>query len=303
MAENVDILKISYLNPLRFHRSDEKFACELIPAHESKVGYIQKFHATDKLMFQVLLFKTQWPVMGYNVLDSNGNVVLNFPGQVIGSYGADYDVWSTKDVDNIISSLQPGIYYIELLPTLINNVGMPHEIPFLSEPFEVVEAGHENPESLLIEYSHDGNGFDMAFYPTGVPEVRKFFQLRVEGGVSSDNVTPSSKDIFYTDQINDVVMLDSKPFTVFKFTFGNGRGIPNWMADKINRILSCAYVEIDGTQFVKKDGAKFEASREKGYPLAGWHIELVPAHQRFSITEGVATQLGDYNIDYNEDYF
>lgn len=302
MAATVDILKLSYLNPLRFHRQDEKFSFELTPSFERKVPYIQKYHPGDKLMFQALLYKLKWHAMSYNVLDYNGYEVLNKSGQAIGSYGPNYDCWSTKDDDNIIGSLDPGIYYIQLNPTLIIE-GVNTLIPFLSEPFEVIEAGYENPETLLIEYSHDGNDFDVAFWPTGALGVQKFFQLRVEGGVSSDNVTPASKDVFYVDQVHDVVMLDSKPYNVFKFTFGNGRGIPNWMADKINRILSCSYVEIDGTQFLKNDGSKLEATREKGYPLAGWHIELVPATQRYSITEGVTTQLGDYNIDYNEDYF
>jgi hypothetical protein len=298
MAEPVDILKLSYLNPLRFHKQTEKFACELIPLHERKVGYIQKFHSTDKLMLQALLYKLKWNSMGYKVLDLNGNEVLSKTGQIVGSYGTNYDCWSTKEDDNIIASLDPGIYIIQLNPDLNPGGG----VPFLSEPFEVIEAGYENTESILIEYSHDGNEFDIAFYPAGENGVRKFFQLRVEGGVSSDNISMAAKDTFYVNQVHDVVMLSSKPYNVYKFTFGNGKGIPNWMADKINRILSLAYVELNGTQFLKNDGAKFEATRDKGYPFAGWHIELVPAKQRFSITEGVGNQLGDYNIDYNEDY-
>jgi hypothetical protein len=133
--------------------------------------------------------------------------------------------------------------------------------------------------------------------------VQKFFRIRIEGGVNSDGFEPGSKDSFYVDQIRDVVMLDSTPFNVYKFLFGNGSGIPNWLADKLNRILSLNYVEINGRQFVKNEGAKFEPIREKGYPFAAWQTELVLAEGKFSTTEGSVDQQGDYNIDYNEDYY
>lgn len=295
-----DILKIPYLNPLRFHRNDQEWAYELIPDHEVTAQYLQKFKGTDKLMFQAQLLKDNYVSIGYAVLDQYLNELSTYTGILIALDLAGYDVWSTKEDDNILVGLAEGIYFIEIRTTLIIE-GQNVEKKFLSEPFKRLADTDAAKDTVVIEYTHDGNDLDMAFIPG--PRVQKYFRIRVEGGVNSDGFEPGSKDSFYIDQVHNVVMLDSNTFNVLKFTFGNGRGIPNWMADKLNRILSLSYVEINGRQYVKNDGAKFEAIREKGYPFAGWSIEMVLAEGVNSITEGAGTQQGDYNIDYNEDYY
>lgn len=299
MAVTLDIIKIPYLNPLRFHRNDKEFACQMIPAHEVATKYMQKFKGTDKLMFQVQLLKDKYVGIQYAVLDQFLNEIITYPGELILLNLAGYDRWSTRETDNILTGLQEGVYFIELRITIITEGGN-EQVKFISEPIERLADDDTADGTILLEYGHDGNEFDVVFQ-TGV--VEKFFRIRVEGGVNSDGFQPGSKDSYYVDQIHDVVMLDSVPFNVYKFTFGSGRGIPNWMIDKINRILSLSYVEIDGRRFVKNDGAKLEAIREKGYPHAGWMIELVLAEGKYSITEGSVDQKGDYNIDYNQDYY
>ena len=292
-----ELFKIPFLNPLQFRKiPDGKFACDLIPSFEQKSVYVQKFQRGDILRFQVQLLKGNWYSISYRILNEYFNQVSSYTGGLIGS-NEEYDIWSVKDIDNILN-LPSGIYFLELqIVVIIEGANVNKQ--FITEPFEIVD---ELPDSLLIEYSHDGNEFDIAFYPTGNPANRRFFQLRVEGGITSDGFSPASKDTFYIDQVRDVVMLNSIPFNVYKFTFGPGCGIPNWMADKINRILSLAYVEINGRQYVKNEGAKFEPIREKGYPFAGWQIELVTENV-YSITDGQGNVLGDFNPDFNNDYF
>ena len=292
-----ELFKIPFLNPLQFRKiPDGKFACDLIPSFEQKSVYVQKFQRGDILRFQVQLLKGNWYSISYRILNEYFNQVSSYTGGLIGS-NEEYDIWSVKDIDNILN-LPSGIYFLELqIVVIIEGANVNKQ--FITEPFEIVD---ELPDSLLIEYSHDGNEFDIAFYPTGNPANRRFFQLRVEGGITSDGFSPASKDTFYIDQVRDVVMLNSIPFNVYKFTFGPGGGIPNWMADKINRILSLAYVEINGRQYVKNEGAKFEPIREKGYPFAGWQIELVTDNV-YSITDGQGNVLGDFNPDFNNDYF
>jgi hypothetical protein len=292
-----ELFKIPFLNPLQFRKiPDGKFACDLIPSFEQKSVYVQKFQRGDILRFQVQLLKGNWYSISYRILNEYFNQVSSYTGGLIGS-NEEYDIWSVKDIDNILN-LPSGIYFLELqIVVIIEGANVNKQ--FITEPFEIVD---ELPDSLLIEYSHDGNEFDIAFYPTGNPANRRFFQLRVEGGITSDGFSPASKDTFYIDQVRDVVMLNSIPFNVYKFTFGPGGGIPNWMADKINRILSLAYVEINGRQYVKNEGAKFEPIREKGYPFAGWQIELVTENV-YSITDGQGNVLGDFNPDFNNDYF
>ena len=292
------IIKIAYLSPLRFYREDAETACSLVADHEKTRPYLQRFNKTDKLYFQVLLLKENWTAISYDII-KDGNVIITKQGKIAGTYGTSYTVWEVRNEDDIIGTIDPGIYKIVVKVTLLDNT----VVRYNSEYFEICSLDHPAENTVLIEYSHDGNDYDTAFYPVGTLQSRRFFQLRVPGGMPSSGFQPASKDTFYVDQHRDVVMLDSIPFNLYKFTFGTGSGLPNWMIDKLNRIFSCSYVELNGRQFVKNDGAKLEIARENGYANAGCSIEMVLPDNPYSITDGSGAQLGDYNIDYNEDYF
>ncbi|KAF0195632.1 MAG: Uncharacterized protein FD166_2805 [Bacteroidetes bacterium] len=276
-----DILKIPHLNPLHFHRvPDGSFSYDLIPYFEEKAVYLQKFLGTDTLMFQLQLLVDSWNSVGYRVLDSNGTEFGTYTGGLAGTLN-NYNIWSTRTTDNILTGLPEGIYYIELTIDLIVT-GNSVIRTYLSEPFEVVK---EITDSLLIQYSHDHNAFDIGFYPSGLAASKRSFQIRLEGGVLSEGFQPGSKDSYFIDQDREVTLLDSQPFNVYRFTFGPSGGIPNWMANKLNRILSLSEVLINGIQYVKNDGSKLESSRDKLYPFAGWVIDLVRVDSEESIIE------------------
>jgi len=287
-------VKISHLNPIQFHKvPGGKYACDEIPSFEEDRIYLQKWiNYVDTLKFQVQILDGYWGLFEYKLLDSNFNVVETYRGGELGTLNG-FDVWGPLETELILEH-DPGVYYIELTvnTTLSDNT-------YISEPFELVSS---LPESLLIEYSHNRNEYDMAFYPDGELTSKLTFQIRVEGGVMSDGFLPGSKDSFFVDQDRRVVMLDSTPYNVYKFTFGPVSGIPNWMANKINRILSLQEVSINSLQYVKNDGAKLESIREKNYPLAGWQIELVKVESEDSFVEDEAVpgfEIIKYGALYN----
>lgn len=293
-----DIIKIPYLNPLQFRPYPGKFACDLIPAHEEQRAYLQKFQKDDRIKFQILLLEGAWEDVSFKVIDIYGNVAMQSTGLADDQlYNNEYNVWGNNPENIILDMIDYGIYCIEIAITITQAMPV---VYFRSEYFEFAPI-HE--DTLLIEYSHDGNENEMVFVPGGDIEKQRYFQLRIEGGLNSDGFSPSSKDIYYIDQPREMYLLNSVPFNVYKFTFGNGAGIPNWMVDKLNRIFGLDYVEINGTQFIKNDGAKLESSREKYYPFAGWQIEMVEAGTKLSMAAGTGQPRGDYNLDYNEDYF
>jgi len=271
-------IKFSHLNPLQFHKvGSGSFAADQLPSFEEDKLYLQKFLHTDLIMIQALTIDTTQ--VSYRILNEKGVEVYEYEeGDYIGSYG-DYTVWSSNDTNDILTTLPNGIYFLEIsfVEDVTDAIFM-----FVSEPFQVLD---ELPESLLIEFSHDVNAFDMAFFPDGTPESKQWFQLRVEGGIPSDGFLPGSKDSYFIDQGRDVTLLDSTPYNVYKFTFGPKQGIPNWLANKINRILSLQEVVINDIQYTKNDGAKFESIREKEYPFAGWQIELVKVESEDSLVE------------------
>ena len=294
-----DVIKIPFLNPLRFHNiGTGKFACETIPDFENQSLYLQKFSATDTIKIQFLLLKNKYFDQYIRIYDSNGNKIANYGPVLKGEYGSLYDVFSTEESFYEFSA--DNIYYVVLKVLTIANVETGLYTNFVSEPFIIIP---ETANTLNITYTHDANRFDVAFFPNpSLLELQEIFQLRIEGGVPSDGFSPESKDTFYIDQPNDTVMLNSIPFNTYKFLFGGAPGIPNWLANKLNMILSLSNVSINGRRYVKADGAKLEPIREKYYPFAAWQIELIEPTTEFSLTDGSGLILGDFNNDFNNDY-
>jgi hypothetical protein len=294
-----DVIKIPFLNPLRFHNIETgKFACETIPDFESQVLYLQKFSETDTIKIQFLLLKNKYFDQFIRIYDSKGNKIGNYVPVLKGEYGPLYDVFSTEDGFYEFSA--DNIYYIVLKVLTLENVETGKYTDFVSEPFVIIS---ETDNTINITYTHNANRFDVAFFPNSSSlELREIFQLRIEGGVPSYGFSPESKDTFYIDQPNDTVMLNSIPFNTYKFLFGGSSGIPNWMVNKLNMILSLSDVTINGHRYVKSDGSKLEPIREKGYPYAAWQIEMIAPSPEFSLTDGSGLILGDFNNDFNNDY-
>lgn len=275
------IIKIPKLNPIEFHRVGENSACEFVPSFEQSRPYIQKFiQGTDPVSLQVQVKESMTNAIGFYLQHLDGSTIPITSGAIVGTlYG--FDIWNMSF--NESSSATPlGIYFVKISITLDTGSGSGMlEKHFISEPIEIVD---ELPDSVLIEYSHAGNNWDMAFYPDG-KELKLSYKFRVEGGYASQGFTPASKDAFFVDQDRGVILLDSVPYNVYKYTFGPGGGIPNWMADKLNRILSLSEIKIDGISHVKNEGSKMEPSREQGYSLAGWSIELVKVEREDSLND------------------
>ena len=139
---------------------------------------------------------------------------------------------------------------------------------FISEPI-YVKASHK--DTCQLAYSHDKNDFDVIF--SALPE-NFVFVMRVDGGWWSAGFTPKSNDTIYMDQFYNSRLLDSVPYSTKIWTLGRSRGVANWQADAVNRILSCNITLIDSIRYVKAEGAKLERNTVDFYPLSGWKIEL-----------------------------
>lgn len=131
----------------------------------------------------------------------------------------------------------------------------------ISEPICVKEL-HEN--SLLIEY------VNRSFYQGIIFETGITPSIRVQGLLTLKDT--QAKDTIYEDQVLDMVMVQSKPFEVYELLLFQ---IPDWMRKKINRIIGCSDLRIDGKFFTKNEGAKWEKENitDNGL-LADYKIEL-----------------------------
>ncbi|MEG1950474.1 MAG: hypothetical protein RR137_08940 [Odoribacter sp.] len=238
------------LNPIIFKEK------EISPFESCNTPFFQKWNKEDYIVFQVSYDKsfTSGEVVA-KLVDIDGNV----SGECINEVVPTVDTYQA--IFRVSCNLNEGLYRIKLTTTT-------NKFIFFSNYFTI----GKYDGSMLVEYSCRGNKFDCVFSTT---QYNYVFYIRVDGGVKSGDVSYSADDVFYSDQDKTVHLIDSIPYTLRKYTFGDSYGLPVWMADKLNRVLACDMIKIDNTLVVKNDGSKLEATASDAYPYVGLKIELL----------------------------
>lgn len=268
--------KISSLCPVQFHRiGSGDFAYNKIPSFEYSKGYNQVYFNGDIPIIQILS-TTAADEIRIEFVDIDGDKIgiwTHWEFSSIGSY-AGYRVYSLNFAIPD-KSILAGICFMKM--TITDSAG---NAVFYSEPLYVCET---MADVVAIVYNHDENDFDRLFTGAALPSM-----IRVEGGMKSEGLQPGGKFTMFQDMAYNSVMLNSQPYNVEKWTFGGSYGIPNWLADKINRVFGLSNVTIDNVQYSRNEGAKMERTGETDYPLAGWAIDLVktdnPTSEDFTTT-------------------
>jgi hypothetical protein len=255
--------KIPYLNPIQFHQyGSGDFFYNTIPSFEYKRGYNQTYRTTDKPGLQVLA-ETSTATMKIELVDIYGVIKKTY---LLTYSGFKYKDWFVYRWDSTFNYSE-GYYLLKI--TISDSEGAR---VFYSEPIEL----NDTRETVAISYSHDENNFDIRFTED------QWFMIRLEGGMKSDGFSPGGKFKMFQDLDYQTVLLESNPFNVEKWTFGQSLGVPNYVGDKLNRIFGLYYVMIDGVYYSRNESAKMERVGDADYPLAGWTIDLVKTENPFS---------------------
>lgn len=264
MADNiVDIsilcpmkfVKQGYANPLPYNTKymEDWLYEDTIPELFEKKGYKQPWQKNDIIYFQIL---SNYAPHQLELYDCEGNQVdtFVFTYKVASTEGIGVKVY---EANVALNGYGEGIYQFRI------NSGSPVLETYLSEWFELKEL-HEN--TILLEYRHDENDYDVVF-ETGIQ-----FSIRVHGLIW--DFQPGSDRVIFIDQPRNAVQLSGKSFSTEKLIVGDSFGVPNYMIKKINDIYLCSEVLHDGKQYVGNEGARFEAKREEMFPMTGWAFEL-----------------------------
>lgn len=131
---------------------------------------------------------------------------------------------------------------------------------FISEP---VKLKSRWSNTLLIEYTHDKNQPDMIWK---APFETK---IRVEGHIGK--FEPQSEVTNYEDAIRDMETLNGQAYRKYTLYIEQ---CPDWLIDKINRILLLNTVKIDGTLYSIDKDARLEMKEIPGSPYAFWTIPI-----------------------------
>ena len=224
----------------------------------SKRTYYQPYQQGDTLALQFVGIDDQaGPTVSYviRILDMYG-VMVKEVDTTSTAVGSDF----IREVVSSLYDIPDGKYFVQ-----IHKVGLFTDYDFwvISEGIDV-KAKHLN--TVLIEYSNTSNDQGIFWETNVVMQLRIHAYLKL--GVNSVfNV--------YEDQPLNLQMLSGVPFREWEFIVGtDGKPFPPYMLDKLNRVLLCDTLRIDGILYTLIEGAKFEVQQPDRYPLITASITL-----------------------------
>jgi hypothetical protein len=185
-----------------------------------------------------------------------------------------------------LSDLPEGYYYLLITAGTGETIAQ-----VISEPLHVRD---DHEETLLFEYTHSKNK-QACIFTTGYNP-----SMRVEGWL--DDFNPDASFATYVNQPADIELQNGIPYRTHKLNIGNKTGLPDWVADKVNRVMLLNQVSIDGEYFSRNSDAKMEKITSPGTPLKFWNLQIRPGKNRDGISVGTDGQLDDqltvvYNIN------
>lgn len=89
-------------------------------------------------------------------------------------------------------------------------------------------------------------------------------------------ILPQADSEQYEDELKDNEQLNGRPWDKRVLIIGDGAGIPDWMARKINMIMLLNRTNIEGDNWTRSDKALMEAVVREGYPMNYYQLEVQP---------------------------
>lgn len=265
------------------HIDDDWFFNRQRPWHYKK-KYQQKWQYGDAVKF--LVTSTFGPVV-LKVYTCSGvlldTVQFIDDGQVSGQ---PYNIWYLAYAVNSTNFPDDAYYYFVL------EVGnSPFKQRVISEPQHIKES-HEN--TILFEYDNSSDVQDFYF-----GSVSNSMTFRCEGTV--DDYRPGGVNTMFIDQEQRPRQIKRTPFRVFSLFLGE---VPDWVTDKVDRIMGMETSIIDGIYFTRADGAEFKpTNKTDGVFMCYWEMEIRESSNRMSkrfvgpADEGQPPFMLTYNLD------
>lgn len=238
------------------------------------VGYKQPVQIGDPLPFQLItrgLDPIQWALFdqtGTQVASATLDKLAGVPG-----IASEYALYQKILDSNTIISGEPmteQLYYWEL------TAGSGETAVVIAS--EVLDVKTDHPDTVAIEYTHSSNTQGMFFIGTnfrGFLRVKGFFDNRVK---------PKYKGAFFTDEPQDITILNAIPFETMPLWIGLEDGVPDWVTQKVSRILLLDGSMIEGEAFSLDENAEWDETFIEGSPKKYWTIDIRPAKNQFGTT-------------------
>jgi putative component of membrane protein insertase Oxa1/YidC/SpoIIIJ protein YidD len=163
--------------------------------------------------------------------------------------------------------------------------GGPIKWEFISECIWVNDSW---PETIVFKYKHLYNAHGVA-WTTGI-EMKFRCHAWIWNGFD-----PKRVRFDYVNQKRNVETMSAMPYRVFKLFVGGTSmdlGVPPFMIDILNRILSCSSIDMGGEKYQTESGSEWEMEKSVNWQLMKGSIDIVAANESSSVQANDEETLG-----------
>lgn len=175
---------------------------------------------------------------------------------------------SENDIYNVtFEQIEPGCYSFSFYQNVV-------PLKLIAVSYFKIKHVDDIESSILFTCTNDSNLFDAQFQDS--QEEQFYFNFRVEGGFIPSEMQFNVDAENFRDQRYSNTQLSAFPYKIKRLTIGNGKGVPYWVAEKINWILACSEVKINGLGHVRSDGSAPELveTGDRFYPKYVYKIDV-----------------------------
>lgn len=289
-----NIIDISIMSPIRWLKCsfaqlpqynmvhfDEDWYTRVIPQFYDIKNYAQKWQKNDIIRHQ---FQSTYDPIRLEVYNCKGVKITDFVATTVPTL-ISTSIFNVYQVEQALNTLAEGYYFLVL------KIGSSEEPRFISECLDIRTI---HPTTRLFQFKNSYNRQSMIFENDFEP------MFRCEASV--EQFLPMSDDQIYIDQSRNATAVSSYPFRAWKLLIGGTFGVPDWIIDKLSRMMGCDSFKIDGKLYSKTPTAKWEVKREQLYPWSGWAIDIQEAKNKSAIRfdeDNVNTPEDEILISYN----
>jgi hypothetical protein len=124
------------------------------------------------------------------------------------------------------------------------------------------------PLTFRFDYFHSTNKYNC--YWTNFKPC-----IRVEANFMP--ILPQADSTEYVDELKNDETIDGRPWDKRVLLIGDGSGVPDWMARKINMIMLLNRTSIEGVRYSRSGNSVMEPVIREGYPMHYYQLEVQPA--------------------------
>jgi hypothetical protein len=135
------------------------------------------------------------------------------------------------------------------------------------------------PKTLLFEYYHRNNK-QSTIFSTGWKG-----SFRIEGNII--DMMPQADFVSFVDEPEDIDTINGRRYRSFTLALGYDDGLPDWTVDLVNAIMLLSNVTIDGVQYARDGGAKWEVTKFPGTKKKFWALAIRPSKVHDGSTFGL----------------